>query len=162
MSEKPTLDYLAAKTAQKIASVIGVKVKNDKKVEASDLETLATKALGVLQSQGVYALALFLFSRSGKETDPSRMKSEERVATQLLSWLWFLRNPIQALSSLQQKNNEFKSDKSCEKINNDNEKKKMLEAFAELSKDLDTLLLVRDLYEQTLIYARYHAKALGG
>ena len=27
---------------------------------------------------------------------------------------------------------------------------------------LDTLLLVRDLYEQTLIYARYHAKAAGG
>ena len=160
MSEKPTLDYLAAKTAQEIASVIGVRVKNDKKVEANDLETLATKALGVLQSQGVYALALFLFSRSGKETDPSQMKSEERVATQLLSWLWFLRNPIQALSSLQKKNKKFEPDKSYEEINNN--KKEMLEAFAELSQDLDTLLLVRDLYEQTLIYARYHAKALGG
>lgn len=38
----------------------------------------------------------------------------------------------------------------------------ILTQIRNLSKDLDTLLLVRDLYEQTLIYARYHAKALGG
>jgi hypothetical protein len=31
------------------------------------LERLSTKALGVLQSQGVYALMLFLFSRTGDE-----------------------------------------------------------------------------------------------
>jgi len=38
----------------------------------------------------------------------------------------------------------------------------VLKAVTEhITADLDTLLLVRDLYEQTLIYARYHAKALG-
>ncbi len=36
----------------------------------------------------------------------------------------------------------------------------LLGRIRDLTAHLDTLLLVRDLYEQTLIYARYHAKAL--
>jgi len=37
----------------------------------------------------------------------------------------------------------------------------MLKEFADLTGNLDELLLVRDLYEKTLIYVRFHAKAAG-
>jgi len=153
MSTQPTLDYLAATVAQKIVAVVGKKAKNGK-VEARDVETLATKALSVLQSQGVYAMALFLFSRSGKETQPEKMKSEERIATQILAWLRPLQKPKEALSEA------GKPQPDPNRPNEINQTKdEVLREFAELSKDLDTLLLVRDLYEQTLIYVRYHAKA---
>lgn len=159
MSRLKTLDYLAMATSHKIAEVIGRSVKKGK-VQARDLETLATKALGVLQSQGVYAMALFLFSRSGKESEETKMKAEERVATQILSWLWPLREPYEALKNLQTNGNQPYTDKTFGEVNS--AKNDMLKEWADLSCNLDTLLLVRDLYEQTLIYARYHAKALGG
>ncbi|RME12886.1 MAG: hypothetical protein D6802_03025 [Ardenticatenia bacterium] len=157
---KPTLDYLAAKTAHQITQVIGTEVKKQNKVAPKDVEILVTKALGVLQSQGVYAMALFLFSRSGKESEESNMSAEERTATQILSWLWPLRNPQNALKDLQTNNNQPQTDKNSNQVNSD--KNNMLREWANISSNLDTLLLVRDLYEQTLIYARYHAKALGG
>ncbi|MDQ7029470.1 MAG: hypothetical protein Q9O62_06675 [Ardenticatenia bacterium] len=159
MSQRVTLDYIATQAAQRMAEVIGSEIQNHKKVEARDLETLVTKALGVLQNQGVYAMALFLFSRSGSGKQATDMKAEERVATALLSWLWLLRNPQQALAQVQN-NEQLQTDISFDRVNS--KKKQMLQEFADLSRDLDTLLLVRDLYEQTLIYARYHAKALGG
>ncbi len=159
MSTVKTLDYLAMATSHKIAEVIGKRVKNTT-VQARDLETLATKALGVLQSQGVYAMALSLFSRSGKETEEEKMSAEERVATQILSWLWPLRKPHDALQNLQANGNQPQTNKRFDEINSD--KNNMLQEWADLSSDLPTLLLVRDLYEQTLIYTRYHAKALKG
>nr|WP_290665323.1 hypothetical protein [Ardenticatena sp.] len=163
MSTMKTLDYLAMATSHKIAEVIGKRVKNTT-VQARDLETLATKALGVLQSQGIYAMALFLFSRSGKETKEEtkeeKMSAEERVATQILSWLWPLRDPHGALGNLQKNENQPQTDKGFDEINQN--KCYMLQEWADLSSDLPTLLLVRDLYEQTLIYTRYHAKASKG
>ena len=159
MNHLKTLDYLAVATSHKIAEVINEPAKNGK-VQARDLETLVTKALGILQSQGIYAMALFLFSRSGQASEEAKMKAEERVATQILSCLWHLRNPYEALKKLQTKGKQLCSDKESYQINSD--KDDMLKEWANLSSDLDTLFLVRDLYEQTLIYARYHAKAMGG
>ena len=159
MTKQRSLDYLAMTAAQKITDVLGEKVKKGQ-VEARDLETLVTKALGVLQSQGVYAMALFLFSRSGKDTKAEKMKSEERAAVQILSWLWPLRQPFQVIANWQNGRAELTTDKAWDQVNN--HKRDMLQAFADLSQNLDTLLLVRDLYEQTLIYARYGAKAAKG
>ncbi|RMF34527.1 MAG: hypothetical protein D6759_05755 [Chloroflexi bacterium] len=156
--KKPTLDYLAAKTAQRITQVIGTDVKRQNKVAPKDVEILATKALGVLQAQGVYAMALFLLSRSGSESKATKMSVEERVACEIMAQLWPLRKPIEALereasNSGAGGNGEIAYDRINE------EKKHLLQEFADLTKDLDTLLLVRDLYEQTLVYARYGAKA---
>lgn len=53
-----TLDYIAIEAAYQMTEEI-----EDKDVQA--LEILVTKALGVLQSQGIYAMALFLLSRQG-------------------------------------------------------------------------------------------------
>ena len=158
MDKRITLDYVAAQTAQRlIEETVGKKVKNGKIVGARDVETLVSKALSVLQSQGVYAMALFLFSRSGSKDAADQMSVEEFVAANLLSWLWPLRKPSEVIKDLQE-GNKLSTDKPIQKING--AKQKMLQDFADLTAHLDTLLLVRDLYEQTLIYARYHAKAL--
>jgi hypothetical protein len=153
----PNLDYIASKVSQKIAGVIGETVKNNKKVAPSDLENLTTKSLGILQSQGVYAMALFLFSRSGSKSDEKGMSPEERCATQILSWLWEIRSPQELIKNINFNNFLCEPEKSFSQINSS--KSEMLEEFADLTGDLDKLLLVRNLYEKTLIYVRFHAKA---
>ncbi len=119
------LDLHAARTAQ---TMIG---DTKKKAKAQDAENLITKALGVLQENGVYACVLFLYaSKEGHIADPV-CQSLLQMTTQLglspvAQWKW-------------QDGLKFVSEKICS--------------------DLDRLLLVRQLWEQTLIYARYGAKA---
>ena len=116
------LDQLAAQYAQKIVSAT-----------RKDGEILITKTLGVLQEQGVYAMMLFLFSRTG---------NEKGLAEKTRPCLYDL------LKQLPNFNDSNLTDKNA------------LEFFADtVCGDLDTLLLVKELYEQTLIYARYGAKA---
>lgn len=121
------LDLLAAKTAQDIITQTA-KPKN-----AGDVENLITKALGVLQENGVYAALLYLYSRSGNDqviANPTREK--------LLSMLADLKigSPSGYGAQVALK---FMTDNVCN--------------------DLDRLLLVKQVWEQTLIYARYGAKA---
>ena len=228
MSTVKTLDYLAAKTAHEM--VEAAKGHNMPK----DIENVITMALGVLQSQGVYALYLYLYSQA----------EGNKPATYLLRCLWNeLKDdevkvplpsevkvvPLQndgilceprkmpgvrtfndkerAQQACEQANScirqiyalwEANQDKFNERFEGAEEAFRLLEYTLEeeaeekwrvqpnhrdllqnfkrlpsareiilanirdLTADLDTLLLVRDLYEQTLIYARYHAKALGG
>jgi hypothetical protein len=98
-----------------------------------DSENSITKALGVLEEQGVYALFLYLHAR---EKQWGRTTSNE-LAT-------FLRqNPSQqnALLGPNQNNGE------------------VFAALQALAADLDKLLFARDLLHRALVYARYHAKA---
>lgn len=102
----------------------------------AEIENLITKTLGVLQEQGVYACMLFLFSRTSK--------NEKSLADKTRSHLYALINELPAFANHQITDAnalQFFSDTVCG--------------------DLDTLLLVKELYEQTLIYARYGAKAAG-
>ncbi len=154
----PTLDYLAARTAQQINQVIGQEVKREKKVEPKEVDIFVTKALGVLQTQGVYAMALFVLSRSGSKSQAGEMSSEERIACEVIAQLWPLRDPVGALKKAIDASGTT-DEITYNQVNA--EKNDLLQAFADLTGDLDTLLLVRDLYEQTLIYARYGAKAAG-
>ena len=135
MSKKPVnLDKLAAEQAQKMVERAKQVAEVRKPVET--LERLVTKALGVLQAQGVYAMMLFLFSRSSDEA-----KIAPLIGEQLYTVL---------------------NDNADNIPQADTNLKNVLTFYTEkVLDDLDTLLLVRDLYEQTLIYARYHAKALG-
>lgn len=128
------LDQCAAQYAQKI--ITGGLDKGS----AKEVENLITKTLGVLQEQGVYASMLFLFSRTGKE---------EKIAPTLRIQLYTLLKEFPAFT--QQQN----------KIPNQNTKpEQVLEFYSnDVCNDLYTLLLVKDVYEQTLIYARYGAKA---
>ncbi|MCD6387856.1 MAG: hypothetical protein J7L69_00490 [Desulfobulbaceae bacterium] len=153
------LDKLAARQAQAIVQDVLKKAQEEAENEAKKrrknqtetqhdvqalqkkridtLERLATKALGVLQARGVYACMLFLYSRSSEEA-----KVAPSIRVQFLEALKVLpvftdeTVPDDAQAAL-----KFYSDNVA-------------------GNTLDTLLLVRDLYEQTLIYARYHAKAL--
>lgn len=141
MKDKINLDKIAAEAAQEMVKK-RPELKREKVSKPSEtLERLVTKALGVLQSQGVYALILFLLSRSSDE----KKVAEIAVRPSLL-------NAIKKNLSKLVQNNDIPTNKS--------EPLEVLEFYSKLSSDLDTLLLVRELYEQTLIYARYHAKAL--
>jgi len=118
------LDLESAKTAQEIIK------KTKKESEASEVENLITKTLGVLQENGVYACMLFLYSRTSK-SDKIVRKNLLGIAERLVD------DPENRDKS---KNDlEFLTDNICN--------------------DIDTLLLTKQLWEQTLIYARYGAKA---
>jgi len=138
---KLNLDKLAAEQAQKmVRQAVGGVGSVKKPVET--LERLATKALGVLQEQGIYAMMLFLFSRTSDEAQVAK----SCIRPQLY-------DVLKALPSFQKDGDVPASNASAEAA---------LKFYTDRVLDnLDTLLLVRDLYEQTLIYARYGAKAAG-
>ncbi len=147
MSTPKTLDYLAVKIAQEMVTeatspTIGA--------DPKDLENLVTRALGVLQAQGVYALYLYLYSQSGEK------KPIQKAAACIVAKLWkaLEEEPVKKLFDLSTGQVQSWGDMLKKKNN-------ILRQVAEsLTAELDTLLLIRDLYEQTLIYARYHAKTL--
>ncbi len=120
------LDQLAAQTAQRIVNESG---------NPKELDTLATKTLGVLQENGVYACSLFLASRSGKE---------EKIAG-------IIRRQLKDALATQEFNLQPPST---------DDKQALLDFLAsKIAGNLDTLLLVKALWEQILIYVRYGAKA---
>ncbi len=121
------LDTLAAETAQEIVRV------SDK---PKDLDNLATKALGVLQENGVYAATLFLFSRS--------RDAEQKLADVIQQHLFGLYAKL-PFGEPAPKGKDVRLNFVTQKIAN----------------DLDRLLLVKQLWEQTLIYVRHGAKARG-
>jgi hypothetical protein len=123
------LDYVASQCAQEIVDNANKDVKT--------LDILATKTLGVLQEQGVYAMVLFLLSRSKKE--------EIKISKIIRSSLYRLLEKVP----------DF--DKNIpETGQNSNE---TLKFYSEITENLERLLLVRALYEKTLIYTRFGAKA---
>lgn len=133
------LDRWAAVTAQRIAQ---------DNPEPDKLETWITKALGVLQSQGIYTAMLYLYANENSHTQKIRKE------------LWDLLGKIESVG-ISWKDEEGKLI-NCPEVNAEDKEKSnnVLKFFSDaVASELETLLLVRDLYEQTLIYARYHAKA---
>ena len=99
-------------------------------------ENHISKSLGVLQEDGVYAFFLYQASR-GKTEKPGADRLKEQ-ATALLKEAEI--KPFDTITD------------SLEAVR----------AKDGLANNLDELLLAKRLLEQTLIYARYHAKALEG
>ena len=125
------LDRVAAERAQRIVE------KGIEKQMAKDVDNLATKALGVLQENGVYACFLFLFSRTqDKEQHIAQIVREQllELAANDLPFGWKKPQPMDARTVLSHVSKQICS-------------------------QLDPLLMVKELFEQTLIYARYGAKA---
>jgi hypothetical protein len=116
------LDAACAKLGAKLAS------SGDK-----DTENSITKALGVLEEQGVYALFLYLHARE-KQWGPT---TSDEIAL-------FLRQTPSKENALLGPN-----------PNNGD----VFAALQALAADLDKLLFARDLLHRALVYARYHAKA---
>lgn len=137
------LDQKTAYYAQQMVT----KAKNisDVSKPVETLERLITKTLGVLQEQGVYAMMLFLYSRTSDEK-----KIASVIRAPLFRLLHDDSNKGYHLPSFQDKN-----------VPADNaDAQTVLQFYSDhILDDLNLLLLVRELYEQTLIYARYGAKA---
>ncbi len=120
------LDRLAAKYAQEV-------IKNSKDKDI-DIENTVTKALGVLQENGVYACFLYLLAKENE-------KVEKVVVNNMLGLLDEL---------------NF----GWGKPNNPSDNKEVLEYIInKVTVDLERLLLAKETLEQMLIYARYGAKA---
>lgn len=123
------LDLIAAQTAQKI---IGSTTAYD----AGEVDTLVTKSLGVLQENGVYAAMLYLYSRT------SINNSEKPIAQKTREHL------LEVVSQV-----ELGKPAGTDATN-------ALNFLTEsICSNLNKLLLVKQLWEQTLIYTRYGAKA---
>jgi len=128
------LDTLAAETAQQI--IIAIENELQDKFKASEVDNLATKALGVLQENGIYAATLFLYSRTGPDA---------RVAPSVRQHLL----DLAALEIVAESPPDGEAAKALAFVTD------------HIASDLDTLLLVKQVWEQTLIYTRYGAKARG-
>ena len=133
--DKRILDRVAANRAQEIV---------DEAVDgqaAKDVDNLVTKALGVLQENGVYACFLFLFSRT-----QDKEKNIAQVVREKLLALASADLPFDGWEKLSPKNAR--------------DAKTVLSRVSDtICAELDPLLLTKELFEQTLIYARYGAKA---
>jgi hypothetical protein len=158
---KENLDRLAAAYSQKMVEVIGQPIKKkDRVVKANEADTLYTKALGVLQEHGLYAMALYLLYRSGNQSsaDTEKYDAEELVATQTMAHLWQMLGE-DALAALNVKPGQSIG---WETLNGRQQKEALLSYFSDhlCAGDLGRLLFVKELLAQTLTYARYHARAL--
>ena len=100
-----------------------------------ELDNLVTKALGVVQESGVYAGTLFLCSRSREE--------EKKMAKAVRKTLLGLAGELGVAG-----------------MGNGADTRQTLRDVAErVCRDSGTMLLVKQVWEQALVYARYGAKA---
>ncbi|MEA5617961.1 hypothetical protein VB711_08930 [Cronbergia sp. UHCC 0137] len=130
------LDWIAAKHAQAV-------IKDSQHKDSKAVENTVTKALGVLQEDGVYACFLYLLAKEqpSKEDKKKNIKSTGEV---LVNYM------LELLDNL--------------KIDWDKPKSYQPEDILSfiVSNEkitLERLLLTKEILEQMLIYARYGAKA---
>ncbi|MBN2533559.1 MAG: hypothetical protein JXB88_11730 [Spirochaetales bacterium] len=148
---------MANRNLDKLAGEVALQICNPDEVTIDILERIATKALGVLQEQGVYAMIVFLLSRSGNEQYNKKKESKESKSAILC---------IDSLNgSLKKEPMNFLSLKSnnvtpLQTKNDNNGKKAILQMYLKISESLETLLLVKEFYEQILIYVRHICKGL--
>lgn len=153
------LDRIAAESSQSILDRIGTDTKREK-LQAKDIERIATNALGVLQEQGLYAFFLYMLSNSGDETKEVELDRNELASCIIIAQLLHLLNREEiecpgaafADSSWVQESGQ---------INKRENKKELLKFVSDqIASDLHRLLLIRRLFERVLIYTRYGAKAM--
>jgi len=104
---------------------------------SNDHHKVITDALAVLEEQGLYALFLYL------ERAVSGTKKEQLAKGISQELRKFLEKTLQQAHLFSGNADVF------------------FTALQQMAKDLDKLLLARDLVRQTLVYARYHARIQG-
>jgi hypothetical protein len=142
MNEQKNLDQLCARFGYNIAKEVNEAFER----KATDTENFITKSLGVLQEDGVYAFFLYLASQIKGDKQDNRAKAARALANQAAKFL-----KDEWLNLIQVDDGEGVYKEAMEKIR----------CKDGLASRLDDLLLAKRLLEQALIYARYHAKALG-
>jgi|LAHT01.1.fsa_nt_gb hypothetical protein len=125
------LDYIAAKSGQNVLAAL-------KSMDKKELEKLINDVLLVLHGNGVYACILYLYAREKKKSETA-----EELAKELL---------CSARESLgidfENLDEKMKNPESVLSLVNE-----------KICNNTDSLFLVKDLWERTLVYARYGAKA---
>ncbi|MBC8254123.1 MAG: hypothetical protein H8E35_08840 [Ardenticatenia bacterium] len=139
-NRKPNLDRLAAERAQAILSSTRFSVRG-RPLSGGDVDNVVTKALGVLQENGIYACALYLLSR----TQEKEQKIADVVTDEVLNLLAGLGFPGWEKPTIS--DSRRKSETVLKHISD------------AVTKDLEPLLLAKETLEQMLIYARYGAQA---
>jgi hypothetical protein len=120
------VDRLAAQYGQEVICALS------KVVKASEVDNIVTKALGVLQENGVYACFLYLLAKKEK---PGTVIIDKMLALMdKLGFKWNGPDKKDAGKIL-----KFLTDK--------------------VTVEMEPLLLVKETLEKMLIYARYGAKA---
>jgi hypothetical protein len=135
------LDVLAAQAAQRIVRRL-VPEGGEAKKAATALDNMATKALGVVQENGIYAGMLFLHSQ-GNDTYARGLREGLLTMLSAPEMAAFVLAPAPSGTDHGwQVVGEYLASKVCS--------------------DLEVLLLVKQVWEQTLTYVRYGAKAREG
>lgn len=114
--------------------------------ENKEVINLIDKALGVLSNDGVYGYYVYCKSKDKKENKGKNQMQSVNDIEKI-----FVKNIV----------DEFKDELSLKFCNDYNINKNYDKFFIELSENLYSLLFFKDIIERILIYARYHAKALG-
>ncbi len=125
------LDYIAAKSGQNILVCL-------KSMDKKELEKLINDVLLVLHGNGIYACILYLYAREKKKTETAKILAKELLGSVRESLGIDFENLDEYLKS-----SEIVLGVVNEKICN----------------NTHSLFLVKDLWERTLVYARYGAKA---
>ncbi|MBW2096984.1 MAG: hypothetical protein JRI80_19160 [Deltaproteobacteria bacterium] len=126
------LDFLCMQTAQAMMECQGEAGMKEK-------ENVAIKGLGVLLENGPYGLMLYLETHDKKDISQSYMKKLIGLCREKL-----VKNYI----------------RTEEQVPSDGNFQQITKWLQELAQDLDSYLFVKAMWQQTLTYARYHAKAL--
>lgn len=139
MSKKENLDAVINKLGYDILKNIS----ETNGPERSGLKAHIDKALGVLVNDGVYAYYVFSISKDKNK--------DKKIYSKI-----FVNDIIKELKEYVNLKDERLKD-----INNSDKKDGNEIFFQSLSENLHELLFFREALEKVLIYARYHAKALG-
>ncbi len=127
----------------------------------ADVENLATKGLGVVLEQGIYAGLLFFYSKK-KDTTPAQLMIGEllKLSIDLVPALNSVRIDAEPGGGLPGRGGDLVPALNSVRI----DPNKSLDALGYLAKtvcaDLRQTIWVKTVWEQTLTYVRYGAKAL--
>ena len=103
----------------------------DKNQKKKDIENLIRNSLGVLQEEGLFAFVVFLQSKEEKKESP--------IVKVILDKCKDLLKEIKIL---------------------DDDERDIREIVLEITKDIDTMFLVKNIFEKCLIYSLYCTRAL--
>lgn len=141
-------NFCASKSFELKEALIGGKnISEINKTDKSKIENAITKSLGVLEHDGVYALFLYLGSKNGKkEFEITNPDTNEKIdlSEKLINNLLNIIEDCDVLSINDSNNKPQNSD----------------DILIKLTSNRNDLHLIKAIFEKTLIYARYHVKAL--
>ena len=135
-------------------------------------ENMINKILGVLANDGVYAMWVYCLNKLTEKDFSAFLKQLSVLPIKIIdkennNEIELVKEDIEQYLNLLDEINEIKNDKT----KNEELKQKRVEKqeyfikfeqfFQNLSADIHQLLFFKDMVEKALIYARYHAKAMG-